>query len=121
MPVVTTLHTVLAEPTAVQRNVVNRIVDMSGRVIVMADKAKELLRLVYRVPADKIEVIAHGIPDFPFVEPDQAKAKFGFSGKSVILTFGLLSRKSKDAHEDHSDVVHHVNGVIVSDHIPRHR
>jgi len=49
------------------------------------------LRSVYRVPDEKIEIIAHGIPDFPFVEPDAAKAKLGFSGRSVILTFGLLS------------------------------
>src|SRR5438309_3811756 len=57
----------------------------------MANKGRELLRSVYRVPDEKIEIIAHGIPDFPFVEPDAAKAKLGFSGKSVILTFGLLS------------------------------
>jgi hypothetical protein len=57
----------------------------------MAEKGRELLRSVYRVPAEKIEVIPHGIPDFPFVEPDPAKAKFGFSGRTVILTFGLLS------------------------------
>ena len=49
------------------------------------------MRSVYRVPDEKIEVIAHGIPDFPFVEPDAAKARLGFSGRSVILTFGLLS------------------------------
>jgi hypothetical protein len=36
----------------------------------MANKGREMLRSVYRVPDDKIEVIAHGIPDFPFVEPD---------------------------------------------------
>ena len=40
---------------------------------------------------DKIEVIPHGIPDFPFLETHHAKAKFGFAGKTVILTFGLLS------------------------------
>ena len=57
----------------------------------MANKGRELLRNVYRVPDDKIEVIAHGIPDFPFVEPDAAKARLGFSDRSVILTFGLLS------------------------------
>ena len=91
MPIVTTLHTVLSEPTPVQRDVMDRIVDVSSRVIVMAEKGRELLRAVYRVPADKIEVIAHGIPDFPFVEPDQAKAKLGFSSRTVILTFGLLS------------------------------
>jgi hypothetical protein len=68
-----------------------RIVEGSSKIIVMANKARELLRSVYRVPDEKIEVIAHGIPDFPFVEPDAAKAKLGFSGRSVILTFGLLS------------------------------
>ena len=91
MPVVTTLHTVLAEPTAIQRAVIERIVEASSKIIVMANKGRELLRSVYRVPDEKIEIIAHGIPDFPFVEPDAAKAKLGFSGRSVILTFGLLS------------------------------
>ena len=91
MPVVTTLHTVLAEPTAAQRAVLDRIVEMSSKVVVMAKKGRELLRTVYQVPDDKIEVIAHGIPDVAFVGPDAAKAKLGFGGKSVILTFGLLS------------------------------
>jgi glycosyltransferase involved in cell wall biosynthesis len=91
MPIVTTLHTVLEKPTAIQRAVMERIVEASSKVVVMADKGRELLRTVYRVPDDKIEVIAHGIPDFPFIGPDAAKAKLGYSGRSVILTFGLLS------------------------------
>ena len=91
MPVVTTLHTVLSEPTPVQRGVLNRILDVSSRVIVMAEKGRELLRTVYGVAAEKIDLIAHGTPDFPFVEPEQAKAKLGFGNRTVILTFGLLS------------------------------
>jgi len=91
MPVVTTLHTVLSQPTTVQRHVIDRIVAASARVIVMAEKGRELLRTVYRVPADKIEVIAHGTPDVAFVEPDEAKVANGFAGRCVILTFGLLS------------------------------
>ncbi len=91
MPIVTTLHTVLAEPKPIQRDVLTRIIEASAKVIVMAEKGRELLGAVYRVPAHKIEVIAHGVPDFAFVEPDSAKEKLGFSGKSVILTFGLLS------------------------------
>jgi glycosyltransferase involved in cell wall biosynthesis len=91
MPVVTTFHTVLANPTLNQRGVMERIVEASSKVVVMANKARELLRSVYQVPDEKIEVIAHGIPDVAFVGPDAAKAKLGFGGKSVILTFGLLS------------------------------
>ena len=91
MPGVTTFHTVLAKPTAIQRAVMERIIEASSKVVVMANKGRELLRSVYRVPDDKIEVIAHGIPDVAFAGPDAAKARLGFAGKSVILTFGLLS------------------------------
>jgi len=91
MPVVTTLHTVLAKPTVAQRAVMGRIVEMSSKVVVMANKGRELLRSIYQVPDDKIEVIAHGIPDVAFVGPDAAKAVLGFAGRSVVLTFGLLS------------------------------
>ncbi|BAL76275.1 glycosyltransferase family 4 protein [Bradyrhizobium cosmicum] len=91
MPVVTTFHTVLADPTPAQRTVMERIVEASSKVVVMAHKGRELLRDVYLVRDDKIEVIAHGIPDVAFAEPDAAKARLGFEQKSVILTFGLLS------------------------------
>jgi len=90
IPVVTTLHTVLAKPTAAQRAVMERIVEVSAKVVVMANKGRELLRSVYQVADDKIEVIAHGIPDVAFAGPDPAKARLGFSGRAVILTFGLL-------------------------------
>jgi glycosyltransferase involved in cell wall biosynthesis len=91
VPVVSTLHTVLSEPTPAQRGVIDRIIDISAKIVVMSEKGREFLLSVHGVQARKIDVIAHGIPDFPFLEPDRAKAKFGFTGKSIILTFGLLS------------------------------
>lgn len=91
MPVVTTLHTILADPNPVQRGAMRRIIDASSKLVVMSEKGRELLQSVHDVPLSKIEVIAHGIPDFPFLDPKQAKAKLGFQGKAVILTFGLLS------------------------------
>ena len=91
MPIVTTLHTVLPQPTPIQRDVMRRIIDASTKIVVMSEKGREFLRSVHDVPARKIEVIPHGIPDFPFLETHHAKAKFGFGGKTIILTFGLLS------------------------------
>ena len=91
MPIVTTLHTVLPTPTPAQHNVMRKIIARSTKMVVMAEKGRELLRSVHDVSPQKIEVIPHGIPDFPFLETHHAKAKFGFSGKTVILTFGLLS------------------------------
>jgi glycosyltransferase involved in cell wall biosynthesis len=91
MPIVTTLHTILANPKPVQRRVLDDVIDASSKVVVMAEKGRDLLRTIYNVSADKIEVIPHGIPHSAFVEPDAAKAKLGFGRKSIILTFGLLS------------------------------
>jgi glycosyltransferase involved in cell wall biosynthesis len=91
MPVVTTLHTVLPEPSAIQRRVLGEIVDVSTTVIVMAEKGRELLRTVYQVPEEKIRVIPHGIPDCAFAVPGVSKAARGFANRAVILTFGLLS------------------------------
>jgi len=91
MPLVTTLHTILPEPTMAQRRVMGQIVEISAKTVVMSEKGYELLRSVYSVPARKIEIIPHGIPDFPYLETTNAKQKFGFAGKTVILTFGLLS------------------------------
>jgi glycosyltransferase involved in cell wall biosynthesis len=90
-PIVTTLHTVLAKPNTAQRRVMHEIADASTTLVVMAEKGRELLRTEYGVSAEKIEMIPHGIPDCAFVGPDAAKLRHGFSGKSIILTFGLIS------------------------------
>jgi glycosyltransferase involved in cell wall biosynthesis len=91
MPLVTTLHTVLREPDASQRSVLEEITRLSDRVVVMSDLAAELLREIYAVPNGKIDVIPHGVPDMPFMDPNYFKDRFGTEGKSVLLTFGLLS------------------------------
>ena len=91
MPLVTTLHTVLREPDANQRLVLEEIVHLSDRLVVMSKLAAQLLQEVYAVPSDKIDIIAHGVPDLPFMDPNYFKDKFGTEGKSVLLTFGLLS------------------------------
>jgi len=91
MPIVTTLHTVLREPDTSQRAVLEEIAQLSDRLIVMSELAAQLLREVYAVPSGKIDVIPHGVPDLPFMDPSYFKDKFGTEGKSVLLTFGLLS------------------------------
>jgi glycosyltransferase involved in cell wall biosynthesis len=91
MPLVTTLHTVLREPDSSQRIVLGEIARLSDRLVVMSELAARLLREVYAVPNEKIDVIPHGVPDMPFMDPNYFKDKFGTEGKSVLLTFGLLS------------------------------
>jgi glycosyltransferase involved in cell wall biosynthesis len=88
MPVVTTLHTIVGTPSAVQRAVMDSLVAMSERVIVMSSDGGALLHQVHGVDVAKIDVIPHGIP----MVPERAKKdRLGVEGRSVILTFGLLS------------------------------
>ena len=89
MPIVTTLHTIVAEPSVIQRRVLDELVTLSERVVVMSEQGAALLRQVHKVPASKIDLIPHGIPRVPSAE--RSKDRLGVEGKSVILTFGLLS------------------------------
>ena len=120
MPLVTTLHTVLREPDRNQRMVLEEVAQISDRMIVMSELAAELLREVYGVPSGKIDVIPHGVPDMQFMDPNYYKDKFGTEGKSVLLTFGLLSpnkgienviRALPAILERHPNVVYMVSGV----------
>ncbi len=89
MPIVSTLHTILAEPNAQQRAAMDELTQLSERLVVMSAHGARLLADVHGVPASKIDLIPHGIALVPQSGP--SKNKLGVEGKSVILTFGLLS------------------------------
>ena len=91
MPVVTTLHTLLREPKAEQRRVMQELVALSTRLVVMAERGRQMLQEIYQAPPAKIDLIPHGIPDVGFVDPTDFKDQFGVEGRVVLLTFGLLS------------------------------
>lgn len=91
MPVVTTLHTILREPDPDQKRVLEEVAALSDRLVVMSGRGVEFLNEVYGVPPEKIDRIPHGIPDVPFVDPSFNKDLFGVEGKTVLLSFGLLS------------------------------
>jgi glycosyltransferase involved in cell wall biosynthesis len=91
-PVVTTLHTVLAEPQPGYRDSLMRVAALSDYLVTLNGRAAPILKEVYGAPEEKIVMIHHGAPDAPFVDPNYYKDKFGVEGRLVILTFGLLSR-----------------------------
>ena len=120
MPIVTTFHTILKDPNEEQLLVLKSIADLSSRVICMTEKGRDFLVNIYEVPDEKIDVIPHGIPDMPFVDPHFYKDKFGMEGKQTLLTFGLLSpnkgienmiRALPEIVEQHPNVVYMVLGA----------
>jgi len=93
MPVVTTLHTILQNPNPEQQQVLEKVAALSDRLVVMSERGVQFLQKVYGVLPEKIDLIPHGIPDVPFVDPSFHKDLFGVEGKMVLLSFGLLSAK----------------------------
>ncbi len=90
LPVVTTLHTVLRDPTPSQRAILTELVKASATTVVMSRAAADLLAASYGVPDGKVRIVPHGVPSLPFVEPDSVKPALGLEGRQVILSFGLL-------------------------------
>jgi glycosyltransferase involved in cell wall biosynthesis len=89
MPVVTTLHTILAAPDAAQKAVMDEIVTLSERLVVMSEDGAALLGRVHGVDRGRIDVIPHGIPALPTTRGQ--KEALGVTGQPLLLTFGLLS------------------------------
>ncbi|WP_010162044.1 glycosyltransferase family 4 protein [Sphingomonas sp. PAMC 26617] len=91
LPVIVTLHTILEKPDADQRRVMEGLLQRASRVVVMAERGREILERVYGASGRSIVMIPHGVPDRDFVEPDTLKPRFGWEGRKVVLTFGLLA------------------------------
>ncbi len=91
-PVVTTLHTVLSNPTPAYHTRLRQVIDASDAVVVLTPFATRILSEQYGVPDAKVHVIAHGIPDVPFAEPAAFAERLGVGGRMVIMTFGLIGR-----------------------------
>jgi glycosyltransferase involved in cell wall biosynthesis len=92
VPAVATLHTVLQHPTVGQRTILKQLIDSVAATVVMSRSAATLLTSAYGVDARHVEVIPHGVPDLPLVDPATVKPGLGVGGRDVILSFGLLGQ-----------------------------
>ncbi|MBA7596330.1 D-inositol-3-phosphate glycosyltransferase [subsurface metagenome] len=91
-PIITTLHTVSDDPEPAYRKSLVEVCNASYRVVTMNERGVSMLRDIYDIPGKKVRLIAHGIPDLPFVDSNYYKHKFGLEGRRTILTFGLLNK-----------------------------
>ena len=91
VPVVVVLHTVLETPNVEQRAVIEALARRASKLIVMAEKGRDILEHVHGLTRDMIAVVPHGVPDRAYGRGDEKKRLFGFDGRKLLLTFGLLS------------------------------
>lgn len=92
VPLVVVFHTVLKEPSFLQKNIIRKINAAAAKIVVMSHKAVELLTTVYGIAAGKIEVIEHGVPDYLGVSHEAIKKEYNLGDRQVLLTFGFLGR-----------------------------
>ncbi|MGB6067039.1 MAG: glycosyltransferase [Desulfomonilaceae bacterium] len=90
-PIITTVHTILENPSSDYREAFEDVIGSSQRLVTMSQKGARMLEEIYGVPQDKISIIHHGVHDVPFVDSNFYKEKFNVEGLTVLLTFGLLS------------------------------
>jgi glycosyltransferase involved in cell wall biosynthesis len=91
-PVVVSLHTVLPDPTASHRAVARAICERAAAVVVLSETGKRILTETYGADPAKLHVIHHGVPDVPFRSTANAKERLGFGERTIVSTFGLISR-----------------------------
>ncbi|KQU48176.1 glycosyl transferase family 1 [Sphingomonas sp. Leaf339] len=91
LPVIVTLHTVLEKPSADERRVLEGLLRRAAKIIVMAERGRDILQRVYGANLRQVVMIPHGVPDRALVDPADVKANFGWAGRPVVLTFGLLA------------------------------
>lgn len=120
LPLIVTLHTVLENPSEEQEVVLQRLVARAARTIVMSTTGAEILKRRYRVHAERLRIIPHGVPDRPMCNPDMLKGKFGWHGRKVLMTFGLLTQDKGIRHMieampaivgEHPEVLYEVVGA----------
>ncbi len=90
-PVVTTLHTVLPEPSPGQNKAFIEVTAFSRALVVMNQTAINIMTDKYHIPREKIHLIPHGVPESFFIDPSYYKHFLQLNGRFVILTFGFLS------------------------------
>jgi len=91
-PLLSILHTVLREPSYVQRIIIREIAEQSSKIIVMSNRAVEFLTEIYDVPLEKIQIIEHGVPDLEAPAMNPVSNLSQFRNRRALLTFGLISR-----------------------------
>ena len=120
MPVITTMHTILDNPSDNQRHVVNELARLSNKIVSISAKGVDLLSDVYGVVAEKSTHIHHGVHEIANQDVEGLKKKLGVENIKVLLSFGLLSKNKSievvinalpEVVKKHPDIVYIIVGA----------
>lgn len=90
VPYTIIFHTVLQSPNPMQFSITQKLANKAAKVVVMTQKAVQMLHGIYHVPLARIECIPHGVPNFNKPDVEVTKKWLGLPTGKTLLTFGLL-------------------------------
>lgn len=90
-PKILVFHTVLPAPNDLLKTRVQKMASLSDSIVVMTNHSSQLLITEYGISNQMITVIPHGTHLVFHENKTLLKEKYGFSGRKVLSTFGLLS------------------------------
>jgi glycosyltransferase involved in cell wall biosynthesis len=88
-PYLLVTHTILPFPTANERLVLSALCLQAAAVVCMTKMSSSILSRVYGA-TEKVYVIHHGVPAFRTQDRNLLKQEYGFEGRELITTFGLI-------------------------------
>jgi glycosyltransferase involved in cell wall biosynthesis len=92
IPVVTVLHTILDDPEFHAKQVTEKLIERSSRIIVMNRKARSILQHAFTIDDRKLTIIPHGTPDVDFhAIRERSRQKLKVTDRYMLFTFGLIS------------------------------
>jgi glycosyltransferase involved in cell wall biosynthesis len=90
-PLITTFHTVIAQPDPVRKAVIKKIAKKSVAIVTMSDDSKVILCQDYNIPERKISIIPHGTPRLIRQNRATILKEFGLSKNNFYMVMsGLL-------------------------------
>ena len=96
IPYIVIFHTVLTKPSAKQRHIMNRVAELSVKVVTMAQSTVKDLTSIYGIDAAKVAFIHHGVPYVKTESRSKLKEQYGFADRKILSTFGFLKPRQRN-------------------------
>ncbi|NHN30222.1 glycosyltransferase family 4 protein [Paenibacillus agricola] len=91
IPFIVIFHTVLSKPSPKQCMIMKRLAELSFKAVTMVQNKVQDLHEVYGIAREKIAMYHHGVPMVDTESRIELKARYGYTDRQILSTFGFLS------------------------------
>ncbi len=89
-PIATTLHTINKTLSNNRERIFRKLVERSNVLFVFSKEASDFIITNYGISNDKIQVIPHGVPEIPFILPQDSILRKSCPDRLTFISCGLM-------------------------------